>query len=55
MMALATCFGLLIGYGKRRLASLVFTAWPLIVSVAFFLIADNDSPREGSFCCSHKT
>jgi lipopolysaccharide export LptBFGC system permease protein LptF len=47
MMALAICCSFLIGYGKRRLATALFTVFPVIVSVAFFLIADIDSPRRG--------
>ena len=48
MAALAVFCGLLIGYSvHRRGAVLLFTILPLVVSVAFFLIADIDSPRHG--------
>ncbi len=47
MVALAICCSLLIGYSARRRRLLMFTIFPLIVSVAFFLIADIDSPRRG--------
>lgn len=47
MIALAICCNLLVGYGRRRMGTFLFTLLPLIVSVAFFLIADIDSPRRG--------
>jgi hypothetical protein len=47
MGALAVCCNLLIGYGAQRNASLLFTVLPFVVAVAFFLIADIDSPRTG--------
>lgn len=49
MIAIAVCCNLLVGYGARKLgsrASLLFIL-PLVVSIAFLLIADIDSPRRG--------
>src|ERR1035438_8951269 len=49
MMAIAVCCNLLVGYGARGAkanASLLFVL-PLVVSIAFLLIADIDSPRGG--------
>jgi len=40
------CNGLL-GYGARRVEPRLFMVLPLVVAVAFFLIADIDSPRGG--------
>ena len=47
MLALAICCSLLIGYGAHGKGSLLFAVLPFIVSLAFFLIADIDSPRRG--------
>lgn len=47
MVAIAICCCLLTGYGSRRRGALLFTVLPLLVSIAFFLIADIDSPRRG--------
>jgi len=48
MMAIvAVCGNLLLGYGARRSHALLFLAFSLTVSTAFFLIADIDSPRKG--------
>lgn len=47
MASLAICCSLLIGYGSRRREHFLFTVLPFLVSVAFFLIADIDSPRTG--------
>jgi hypothetical protein len=47
MVFLAICCSLLIGYGARRRKQLLFTVLPFLVSVAFFLIAEIDSPRTG--------
>jgi hypothetical protein len=46
MALIAICCNLLLGYGEHRTSwfALVF---PVIVSVAFFLIADIDNPRAG--------
>ena len=38
---------LLLGYRERRRDAVVLTVLPLVVSIALFLIADIDSPREG--------
>jgi hypothetical protein len=47
MIALSTCCSLLIGYSAHRMVSLLFTFLPFVLAVAFFLIADIDSPRNG--------
>jgi hypothetical protein len=47
MTAIAICCNLLIGYGARRTARLLFFVLPIVVSISFFLIADIDSPRRG--------
>ncbi|HLH34780.1 MAG TPA: hypothetical protein VKX41_08905 [Alloacidobacterium sp.] len=47
MMTLAICCCLLTGYGARRKGILLYTVLPFLVSIAFFLIADIDSPRRG--------
>jgi hypothetical protein len=44
---LAICCSLLIGYRARRREGVLFTVVPFLVSVAFFLIAEIDSPRTG--------
>jgi hypothetical protein len=47
MVFLAICCSLLVGYGSRQRERFLFTVLPFLVSVAFFLIADIDSPRTG--------
>lgn len=49
MIAIAICCSLQIGYGARgaRVKNRVLLILPLFVSIAFFLIADIDSPRRG--------
>lgn len=47
MVALAICCALLIGYDTHRRGPLLLMVLPFILSVAFFLIADIDSPRAG--------
>jgi hypothetical protein len=47
MVSLAICCNLLVGYGSRRREGFLFTVLPFLVSVAFFLIAEIDSPRTG--------
>jgi hypothetical protein len=47
MAALSICCSLLIGYGAHRRGILLFTVLPFMVAIAFFLIADIDSPRRG--------
>jgi hypothetical protein len=47
MFTLAVCCCLLIGYGAHRRGNLFFMVFPFLVAMAFFLIADIDSPRYG--------
>jgi hypothetical protein len=49
MAAIAICCNLLVGYNSRRTEGKKksFFLLPLILSIAFFLIADMDSPRGG--------
>jgi hypothetical protein len=49
MAAIAICCNLLIGYGVRdaKKESRLLLVLPLVVAIAFFLIADIDSPRGG--------
>jgi len=49
MTAIAVAANMLLGLGARtaKAASLVFLVLPLVVAIAFFLIADIDSPRRG--------
>jgi len=47
MIAIGIFSTLLIGYSSHRRAIAVIVVVPLVVSVAFFLIADIDSPRHG--------
>src|SRR6478672_5454775 len=39
---------LLVGYGERRKGELFLFVLPVVISLAFFLIADLDSPRGGA-------
>jgi hypothetical protein len=48
MATIGICCNLLIGYGARRRDWHVFLILPIAVSIAFFLIADIDSPRGGT-------
>jgi hypothetical protein len=48
MGAIAICCNLLIGYGAHRTDRRIFLIVPVAVSIAFFLIADIDSPRGGA-------
>jgi len=48
MVSLAICCSLLVGYGAHRRGKLLFTILPFLLSIAFFLIADIDSPRRGA-------
>ena len=49
MMALmAISCNLLVGYGERRKGELFLFVLPVVISLAFFLIADLDSPRGGA-------
>ncbi len=49
MIAIAVCCNLLIGYGARtpRTHVILLSVLPLVLSIAFMLIADIDSPRGG--------
>lgn len=49
MMAMAICCNVLIGYGARGggIKSGLLFVLPLVAAIAFFLIADIDSPRGG--------
>jgi hypothetical protein len=49
MATIAICCNLLVGYDTRHIKGHIgrFFVLPLIVSVAFFLIAEMDSPRGG--------
>lgn len=48
MVAIAVCCNVLIGYGAHRTDRRIFLILPIAVSIAFFLIADLDSPRGGA-------
>jgi hypothetical protein len=49
MVAIAICCNLLLGYGARQIQrkAILLAVLPLVVSIAFLLIADLDSPRGG--------
>jgi len=48
MIAIAVCSNLMVGYDRRSAKSNgVLLVLPLILAIAFFLIADIDSPRSG--------
>lgn len=47
MGLMAIACNLLVGYGERRKGELFLFILPVVVSIAFFLIADLDSPRGG--------
>jgi hypothetical protein len=49
MATMAICCSLLIGYGMRNIKTerILLPVLPIVVSIAFFLIADIDSPRGG--------
>jgi hypothetical protein len=47
MFAIAIFCNGLLGYGARRMEPKLFMVLPAVVAVAFFLIADIDSPRGG--------
>jgi hypothetical protein len=49
MLVIAICANLMFGYGARRAKAGVIhvLVLPLVLSIAFFLIADIDSPRRG--------
>jgi hypothetical protein len=48
MFAIAICCNALIGYGARRTGWRLFMILPIAAAIAFFLIADLDSPRGGA-------
>jgi hypothetical protein len=45
VIALASCA--LVGYGGHRTRGAILLIFPLVLSIAFFLIADVDTPRQG--------
>ena len=47
MGVMAICCNILVGYGERRKGGVIVFILPVVVSIAFFLIADLDSPRGG--------
>jgi hypothetical protein len=49
MAAIAICSVALVGFGARnaKAESKLLLVLPLVTSIAFFLIADIDSPRRG--------
>jgi len=47
MTILAISCSLLIGFATHRRGAGLFTVMPFLVSIAFFMIADIDSPRQG--------
>jgi hypothetical protein len=49
MIAMAICSNLLVGYGRRTASprDLQLFVLPLVLSIAFFLVGDIDSPRRG--------
>jgi hypothetical protein len=47
MVAIAVCCNFLVGYGVHRRRALLLLVLPFVLSVAFLLIADIDSPRHG--------
>lgn len=47
MAALAICSNLLVGYRAHSKGGLLLTVLPFVISLAFFLIADIESPRMG--------
>ena len=48
MLLIAFCCNALIAYGARETDRRIFLILPIAVSIAFFLIADIDSPRHGA-------
>lgn len=47
MIILAICCSLLVGYGAHQKKGVLFSVLPFLLAIAFFLIADIDSPRRG--------
>jgi protein-S-isoprenylcysteine O-methyltransferase Ste14 len=48
MLLMAISCNLLVGYGEQRKEVLALFILPVVISVAYFLIADLDSPRGGT-------
>ena len=57
MAVIAIGCNLLVGYGSRsvKAGSKLLPILPLIVAIAFMLIADIDSPRHGIIRGGHRT
>ncbi len=47
MLIIAVCSNLLLGFGMRGKCTVLLIVLPFVLSVAFFLIAELDSPRRG--------
>jgi hypothetical protein len=47
MLAISVCCNLLVGYGARMTGTGLLLFLPFVLAIAFFLIADVDSPRQG--------
>jgi hypothetical protein len=47
MALIAVAANLILGYGERQTDSILLLVLPIVISIAVFLIADIDSPREG--------
>jgi hypothetical protein len=47
MLLMAISCNVLVGYGEQRKGAGVLFVLPIVISIAFFLIADLDSPRGG--------
>ena len=47
MATIAVCCNLLMGFGVRQKRIVLIAILPFVLSIAFFLIADIDSPRKG--------
>jgi hypothetical protein len=47
MVILGICCSLLVGYGAKQKKGPLFAVLPFLLAIAFFLIADIDSPRRG--------
>ncbi|MGY8661580.1 hypothetical protein Q3C01_04330 [Bradyrhizobium sp. UFLA05-109] len=48
MGVMAICCNILVGYGERRKGGMIVFIRPVVASIAFYLIADLDSPRGGT-------
>jgi hypothetical protein len=47
MTTIAICCNVLLGYGVRQRRTFLLVVLPLVIAIAFFLIAEIDSPRGG--------